>query len=38
MTIGIVAQTAGSKRIHAIQALQKKVVLFINLRGKDGKN
>ena len=30
----VLVQTAGSKRIHAIQELQKKVVLFINLRGK----
>ena len=30
----VLLQTAGSKRIHAIQALQKKVVLFIDLRGK----
>ena len=30
----VLLQTAGSKRIHAIQPLQKKVVLVINLRGK----
>ena len=26
--------TAGSRRIHAIQALQKKMVLFVTLLGK----
>ena len=30
----VLLQKAGSKRIHAIQGLQKKVVLFINLSGK----
>ena len=27
--------TSGSERIHAIHALQKKMVLFINLLGKE---